>query len=246
MTASADQGHPGCPDGPGGGPRPSRPRRVRLVTAAGLVVVALLAIVATSLLLTPARSRHALAALGAATLAPVAAPANTPPVVPAPPIGATGARLVIPAIGVDAPITPETTTGVRGSTLALTIPGNIHQVGWFSGNQTGTGVLPGAPGDALIAGHVDSAAAGEGALFHLDRLTPGATITVVGSNGQATTWRISSPPVVLPKQVVAHMVWPTSGPPTITIVTCGGPFDRASGHYADNVVVNAALVGAVR
>lgn len=107
-------------------------------------------------------------------------------------------------------------------------------------------MLPGAPGDALIAGHVDSAAAGEGALFHLDRLAPGATVTVVGSNGQATTWRVSSSAVVLPKQVVEHMMWPTSGPPTITIVTCGGPFDRASGHYEDNVLVDASLVGVGR
>jgi hypothetical protein len=28
-----------------------------------------------------------------------------------------------------------------------------------------------------------------------------------------------------------------SGPPRLAIVTCGGPFDAATGHYVDNVIV---------
>ena len=31
--------------------------------------------------------------------------------------------------------------------------------------------------------------------------------------------------------------------PTLRLVTCGGAFDPASGHYADNVVVFASLAG---
>lgn len=31
--------------------------------------------------------------------------------------------------------------------------------------------------------------------------------------------------------------------PTRRLVTCGGAFDPASGHYADNVVVFASLAG---
>jgi hypothetical protein len=29
------------------------------------------------------------------------------------------------------------------------------------------------------------------------------------------------------------------GPPRLTLVTCGGSFDRGTGHYRDNVVVTA-------
>jgi hypothetical protein len=30
------------------------------------------------------------------------------------------------------------------------------------------------------------------------------------------------------------------GAPRLTLITCGGPFDRATGHYRDNVVITAA------
>ena len=29
------------------------------------------------------------------------------------------------------------------------------------------------------------------------------------------------------------------GPPLLTLITCGGEFDRAAGHFRDNVVVHA-------
>ena len=29
------------------------------------------------------------------------------------------------------------------------------------------------------------------------------------------------------------------GAPRLTLITCGGPFDRTTGHYRDNVVVTA-------
>ena len=29
------------------------------------------------------------------------------------------------------------------------------------------------------------------------------------------------------------------GKPRLTLITCGGPFDREAGHYRDNIVVTA-------
>jgi len=34
----------------------------------------------------------------------------------------------------------------------------------------------------------------------------------------------------------------TDGPPMLTLVTCGGPFDSATHHYRDNIVVSAAPI----
>jgi hypothetical protein len=31
----------------------------------------------------------------------------------------------------------------------------------------------------------------------------------------------------------------TDGAPRLTLITCGGPFNEATGHYRDNVVVTA-------
>jgi Sortase family. len=32
--------------------------------------------------------------------------------------------------------------------------------------------------------------------------------------------------------------------PSLRLITCGGPFDQATGHYTDNIIVYAHLAGA--
>jgi hypothetical protein len=35
-----------------------------------------------------------------------------------------------------------------------------------------------------------------------------------------------------------------AGYPSLRLITCGGPFDQATGHYTDNIIVYAHLVSA--
>jgi hypothetical protein len=42
-----------------------------------------------------------------------------------------------------------------------------------------------------------------------------------------------------PKGRLPRRVFDRSGPPILTLVTCGGAFDRATRHYSDNVVIYA-------
>ncbi len=51
------------------------------------------------------------------------------------------------------------------------------------------------------------------------------------------TARVSYPKAALPTSLFR-----TDGPPTLTLITCGGPFDSATRHYRDNVVVAAAPI----
>lgn len=153
-------------------------------------------------------------------------------------------RLVIPSIGTNAPILSEGAAGPDGG--ALDIPSDIHDVGWWDGVwQSPDGEVdekvasPGQPGVALLAGHIDSAAAGEGALYRLQQLKPGASVTVYGSHGTKTTWKVTQVQVVL-KSALPDSLYVNSGPARLAIVSCGGPFDAATGHYADNVIAWAA------
>ena len=49
-------------------------------------------------------------------------------------------------------------------------------------------------------------------------------------------------------QKVAKDAFPTAsiygkaGYPSLRLITCGGPFDRATGHYLDNIIVYAHLI----
>ena len=45
-----------------------------------------------------------------------------------------------------------------------------------------------------------------------------------------------------PKQALpTARIWDHTRRPVLRLITCGGSFDRASGHYRDNVIVYASL-----
>ena len=140
-------------------------------------------------------------------------------------------NLRVPAIAVAAPVVPTTVDGRGG----LVIPENPREVGWWSG-----GAAPGAPyGTTLLAGHVDSAQEGLGSLVDLSRTPIGATVRVSGADGAAQAYRVvarrSYPKVTLPWRDLFRQ----DVPARLLVVTCGGDFDRRTGHYERNVVVFA-------
>jgi hypothetical protein len=164
-------------------------------------------------------------------------------------IGPAGSFLVIPTLGVKAPLVPTGAVGAA-ETASLTIPADIHTVGWWDGTVSdGDGVIqedaprPGQPGVALIAGHIDSAVAGPGALYDLGELRPGDDVEIIDSRGRSSDWVVSAPPQSRLKTELPSSLWVTTGAPKLALVTCGGPFDTLTGHYLDNVIVWASPAG---
>jgi sortase (surface protein transpeptidase) len=139
----------------------------------------------------------------------------------------------IPAIGVDAALV-EVGTGDDGG---MEIPADVATAGWYR-----WGPRPGEPGSAVIAGHVDSRTQGRGAFFDLRRLSPGDLVEVDYDDGSSTTFEVTGRDVVAKAVVPVDELFSRDGPARLTLVTCGGDFDRASGHYRDNVVVVAVPV----
>jgi hypothetical protein len=158
-------------------------------------------------------------------------------------IGLSGSTLTIPVLGVQAPLVP---TGAVGApdTASLTIPDDVHTVAWWDGTvHDGDRIVeekapkPGQPGVALIAGHVDSAAAGPGALYNLRDLKTGDIVEITDSTRTRSSWVVSAPPLTSLKTELPPSLWVTTGVPKLALVSCGGPFDSATGHYLDNVIV---------
>lgn len=140
-------------------------------------------------------------------------------------------RVRLPSVGIDAPVSPAVIDVAAG---VLGVPADIARTGWWS-----DGMAPGAgAGAALIAGHVDSAKDGPGAFFSLHRSRPGDEVEVVTAAGRTVRYRVASVRYYLRKELPAS-VFSRTGDPRLVLVTCGGPFDRATGHYRDNVVVTA-------
>jgi hypothetical protein len=148
--------------------------------------------------------------------------------------GGTPVRIRIPSLAIAAAVRPVTIDVTQGT---LGLPKAIGRTGWWrDGMQPGT-----TSGAVLIAGHVDSAKSGPGAFFALRRATRGALVRIATSSGETFDYRVRSV-VRYGKRALPLGIYARDGPPRLVLVTCGGPFDAATGHYRDNIVVTAVPV----
>ncbi len=137
------------------------------------------------------------------------------------------ASLAIGAIGVSADVVG---IGLEPGTNELEVP-DIEHVGWYE-----LGANPGDAGSAVLVGHVDGDGR-EGVFFRLGELAPGDLITVRDATG-ARDFRVTGREEV-PKPALSAELFSRAGPPRLVLITCGGAFDDATGHYLDNIVVVA-------
>jgi hypothetical protein len=145
-------------------------------------------------------------------------------------VTAVPVRLQIAALGVSAPVVP---VGVA-TDGSLGIPASPSVVGWWAG-----GGSPGQKsGATVLVGHVDSATQGLGALFKLQDLRPGARISVT-AGGRTWSYVLQATRAYVKTQLPSAAVFGQQVAPRLVIVTCGGPFDAATGHYEDNIVAYA-------
>jgi sortase family protein len=140
--------------------------------------------------------------------------------------------LIIPAIGVS-------TRLVRlGRTAAgtLQVPSTTAVAGWYTG-----GPRPGELGAAVVAGHVDSYA-GPGVFFRLRLLRPHDLIFVRRADGSLAVFRVFAVRLYAKSGFPTAAVYGAVPVAELRVITCGGTFDPATGHYLSNVIVFAIAV----
>lgn len=141
-------------------------------------------------------------------------------------------RLSIAPIGVD---TTVISTGVLADgTVDVPIDPNI--AGWFTG-----GPQPGEIGPAVIMGHVDSKKSGPGVFWRLRDLAVGADVVVHGEQ-RDVHFVVTGSERVPKDSFPTERAYGATPERALRLITCGGSFDRRSGHYRDNVVVYLVAV----
>jgi Sortase domain len=144
--------------------------------------------------------------------------------------------LAIPAIRVRAKIIA---LGLRpGGSPAVPPLTTPFVTSWYDPGPT-----PGAPGAAVIFGHVDSAAVGPAVFYDLGRLRTGDLIGVTLSDRRTAVFRVYGAGLYLKTDFPSLGVYRYTRWPTLRLITCGGEFDRRSGQYLGNIVVFAEYVG---
>ena len=147
-------------------------------------------------------------------------------------VGPRPIRVLFSSIGLAAEVLP---IGLDRSS-ALAVPRRADITGWWSG-----GAVPGEEGPTVIVGHYDSKVAA-GVFEQLPSAKVGQRIIIVQSDGSKYLYRVTE------LEKLKKSVFPTAkvyGPTfasTLRLITCGGEFDRSTGHYVDNLIVYADVV----
>jgi hypothetical protein len=105
------------------------------------------------------------------------------------------------------------------------------------------GPTPGAPGAAVIFGHVDSHAVGPAVFYRLGDLRPGDLVYVTLEDRRTALFRVYSAALYQKAEFPDQAIYGYTSWPSLRLVTCGGQFDQATGHYLSNTVVFAQYVG---
>jgi sortase (surface protein transpeptidase) len=147
----------------------------------------------------------------------------------------TPVQIEIPVLGVKAPVMR---LGQNSNGTVQVPPLDNHNLtGWYEGSVT-----PGADGSSVILGHVDNYT-GPSVFFSIKNLHAGNEVDVVRANGSVAAFAVDGVQKVAKAQFPTSDVYGNAPYPSLRLVTCGGPFDAASGEYVDNIVVYAHLTG---
>jgi sortase (surface protein transpeptidase) len=184
----------------------------------------------------------------AATTAPPPAPSSTSSSAPSelsPLIVPLGSALYSAPAEIDAPISITIEAiGVRGAPVVpvgvdpdgdMEIPGRTD-VGWYR-----FGPAPGLPGSAVLAAHI-AYDRKPGVFRHLADVVTGDRVEVGFGDESTLVFEVIEKAQYPKGELPIGRVWAKDGEPTLTLITCGGSFNRSIRSYDDNVVVYGKLV----
>jgi sortase (surface protein transpeptidase) len=144
-------------------------------------------------------------------------------------------RISIPSLGISSDLL---SLGLaEDGTIAVPAKGRDYdRAAWFNGSPR-----PGGRGPAVIEGHVDGAN-GPSVFHELGRIAKGATVTVTRTDGSRVHFVVDGVASYPKADFPVTKVYANTDRPELRLITCGGTFDRTTGHYVDNTVVFAHQV----
>jgi hypothetical protein len=140
----------------------------------------------------------------------------------------------IPAIGVDSRLL-HLGLNADGTIQVPSIRTNSGRAAWYKYSAT-----PGQIGSSVIEGHVDSDQ-GPAVFFRLGALRPGDTIDVRLADGVTAVFRVTGVREYAKSRFPAKAIYGATDFAALRLITCGGAFDYATGHYLSSTVVFASL-----
>lgn len=140
-------------------------------------------------------------------------------------------RLRVPKIGID------TTVQWVGEDAEgqMMVPSNYGDVAWYE-----LGPPPGTPGNAVVAGHLDSTT-GPAVFFRLRELQPGDEIFIGNEAGQELRFVVADSELYDADNAPLDRIFGPAIKPRLNLVTCDGAFDQSARQYDKRLVVFTEL-----
>lgn len=137
-------------------------------------------------------------------------------------------RLRIPAVGIDAPVVK---VGLREDGF-MDIPGTAEEVGWFE-----PGYIPGALGNAVMAGHLDTES-GKGAVFwDLRRLKNGDIVEVEREDGSLKRFTVTHRATYNANEAPLNELFGSATGAHLNLITCNGAWRDDVQTYDRRLIV---------
>jgi sortase (surface protein transpeptidase) len=143
-------------------------------------------------------------------------------------------HLLIPAIGVNAPIEP---VGLL-SNGALNVPQKNPWtgVGWYK-----DGPIPGQLGSAIIDGHLDRPRGAPAVFWNLNQLHRGDVVTIVDAQGQALHFRVLHLQAYQPDKAPLDKIYGDISGRYLNLITCAGSWIPSQHQTTERLVVFSIL-----
>jgi LPXTG-site transpeptidase (sortase) family protein len=145
-----------------------------------------------------------------------------------------GAHLLIPTIGVDAPVEP---VGVLpGGELNVPQKNQWTGVGWYK-----DGPMPGQSGSAIIDGHLDRPGGVPAVFWRLHQLRRGDKVMIVGTQGQMRSFQVMQLQTYRPDAAPLEKIYGDTSGAYLNLITCAGRWISSRHQTAERLVVFTRL-----
>jgi len=142
--------------------------------------------------------------------------------------------LSIPAIGVSSRLI-RLGLGSDGTMQVPPLFAKPSEAGWYEYSPT-----PGQVGPSVIVGHIDTYQ-GPSVFYRLGAMRPGEEVDVGLADGTTAVFRVTGVRAYSKASFPSSTVYGPTNNAALRLITCGGDFDPATGHYLGSTVVFASL-----
>jgi Sortase domain len=140
----------------------------------------------------------------------------------------------IPAIGVNSKLM-QLGLNKDGTMQVPPLFARPSEAAWYKYSPT-----PGQVGPSVIEGHIDTYQ-GPSVFYRLGAVRPGAEVDVTLADGTVAVFRVSGVREYAKAGFPSKTVYGPTNNAALRLITCGGDFDPATGHYLSSIVVFASL-----